>query len=264
MKTKHYYSKKTAYLVFGKYYHNVKTLKIIADYLFGKDYDGIYKYLSIILPKDAIIIDIGANMGQYMSRMSSICENGKIISIEPMPVNISALHKMKYFLKNKNVYIINKAIASNIGTATVSTPILNNIPITTQSTLLTKKDPKGMLQYKNLEVKTTTIDYIAKQFSLSRLDFIKIDTEGLDNVVLNSGKKSICHFKPLLKIESNPFCKDNNWLFESGYHAFKFFDDKVVKIENDNDCSNFKGDTYLATQDRLTAIYNIFSGKPRL
>jgi FkbM family methyltransferase len=261
MKTKHYCFKKIVYSIFSeKYYHNVKTIKIIFDYVIRKDYDGIYKYLSKILPKDAITIDIGANMGQYMSRISSICENGKIISIEPIPDNVSALQKMKHFLKNKNVYIVNKAISSKNGTAIISTPRLNNIPITTQSTLLKEKET-DTLQYDYLEVKTTTIDNIVDSFSLSRLDFIKIDTEGFDNVVLNTGKNSISYFKPLLKIESNPFCEDNNWLFESGYDAFKFIDNKIIKIENNHDCSKLKGDTYLAAQDQLTEIFNLFPGE---
>ena len=137
MKTKHFLSKKITYSLFGpRYYHAIKSKKILFDYLVGKDYEHIYDVLIKILSKDDIILDIGANMGQYLSRLSRFVKEGKIICIEPIPQNVVALNYLKKKLKITNSTIIAKAISNTSGLAKMTIPKLDGVPISTQATLL--------------------------------------------------------------------------------------------------------------------------------
>ena len=259
MKTKHYLSKKFTYSLFGqKYYHIIKAKKILFDYLIGKDYDDIYKHISKILKEDDIILDIGANMGQYLSRLSKLNKKGKIISIEPVSENLKALNFMKNILRIKNAIIIDKAISDSPGLATLIIPRLNGIPITTQASLLNDTQFKESDKYE-INVKTTTIDQIVNSLSLQKINFIKVDTEGFDSVVLKSGIKSIKKFMPLIKVEENCFKPEMKWLFEIGYKAFKFNIQKVVLINNFEDNIKYMNDTYLASKERLQEILYIYN-----
>lgn len=259
MKTKHYLQKKIIFSVFGeKYYHKIKAKKILFDYLVGKDYDNIYRHISKILPNDSVVLDIGANMGQCLSRFSKIFKKGKIVSVEPLPVNLDALYDMQRILNIENSLIIPKAINRSIGSITISIPKINGIPITTQASLL---DNIIILEEdkEKIEVLTTTIDEITASLKLNKVDYLKIDTEGFDSVVLESGKDTIKENLPLIRIENNFFESDLDWLVQIGYLPFKFVNDKFAIMNTYLDSTKFKGDTYLATEQNLTTIQKIFS-----
>ena len=96
-----------------------------------------------------------------------------------------------------------------------------------------------------IEVETTTIDEIVESLGLNKINFIKIDTEGYDSIVLNSGYNTIRQFKPILKMEGNCFKPEIRWLFEMGYIAFKITKDKVVILNSQDENLKYNGDTYL-------------------
>ncbi len=259
MKTKHYFSKKVTFSIFGpKYYHSIKANKILFDYLIGRDYDDIYSNTSQILTSDDNVFDIGANMGQYLSRLSKFIKNGKIISVEPIPQNVLALHQMKKFLKIENAVIIDRAISDKEGFSKITIPKMNGIPITTQASILENnsisKDEKEIL-----EVRTTTIDNIAEELQLQNLKFIKTDTEGFDSVVLLSGSNTIKSFKPIIRVEESCFKPTMKWLFELGYKAFKFNSNRLIHIKNSDENLQFRGDTFLAPEVQINNMLHIFN-----
>ena len=259
MKTKHFLSKKITYSLFGpRYYHTIKSKKILFDYLIGRDYDDIYSNISKILTSEDNVFDIGANMGQYLSRLSKFIQSGKIISVEPIPQNVLALHQMKKFLKIENAVIIDKAISDKEGLASITIPKMKGIPIATQASIL-KNYSLSDHEKDVLKVKTTTIDKIADGLQLQNLKFIKTDTEGFDSVVLMSGCNTIKKFEPIIRVEENCFSPNMKWLFELGYCAFKFKANKVFLIDSNNDNMKYKGDTFLACEKQLKEVLKIFN-----
>ena len=96
LKTANYYKKiLVRSVVNDNLYHKIKLYKIIFDYIRRKDEDQIYSFLPLIIPSDAIILDIGANMGQYACQLSRKFPKSTIFSIEPFAPNYDALCKMK-------------------------------------------------------------------------------------------------------------------------------------------------------------------------
>jgi hypothetical protein len=70
LKTANYFKKiLVRLLVSDNLYHKIKFYKIMFDFIRGQDYDQIYSFLPLIVPPDAVILDIGANMGQYVCRL---------------------------------------------------------------------------------------------------------------------------------------------------------------------------------------------------
>lgn len=259
MKTKHYCSKKVTFSIFGpKYYHSIKAKKILFDYLIGRDYDDIYSNISKILTSEDNVFDVGANMGQYLSRLSRFVKEGKIICLEPIPQNVFALHQMKKFLKIENAVIIDNAISDKEGFSKITIPKMNGIPITTQASILESNSISND-EKEILEVRTTTIDKIAEELHLQNLKFIKTDTEGFDAVVLLSGCNTIKQFKPIIRVEENCFKPTMKWLFELRYKAFKFNSNRLIHIQNSDENLHFRGDTFLVPEVQINNMLHIFN-----
>ena len=51
---------------------------------------------------------------------------------------------------------------------------------------------------------STTLDDFVIQSGMNRIDFIKIDVEGAEQLCLDGGKETIGTFEPILMIEVNP------------------------------------------------------------
>ena len=255
MKTPNYCLKKITLLIFGrKYYQTVKSYKIILDYLLGKDYDDIYKSLSKLLNDESVVFDVGANMGQWLSRLSKIIKHGKIVSIEPVLYNVLALFRMKSLLKIKNAIIISRAISTNIGKAELTIPLLNNIPMGTWATFNNIRDKS--LKYDKLEVDTISLDKLFDECNLNTLDFIKVDTEGFDDIVLLSGEKIISKYKPLIRMGQSFFTENCQWLRELGYIPFVIKQNEVLILDQN---TSHEGDTYFCDKNMLEKIEHLMS-----
>ncbi len=257
MRTKYYLSKKIAFSIFGeRRYHNIKSLMVLLHFYFGKDYDDIYAFTSKILSKDAVILDVGANMGQNLLRFSKEFPEGKIICIEPLPVNVSALKFMEKICKINNSVVIEKAISTNTSRyLSIYIPIYKNIPITTQASLIKKEN--GNVNHDKILVETSTIDEIVEELKLPKVNFIKIDTEGLDAEVLESAKNTISRYLPLIRVENN-YIKAK-WLEKIGYICFKYIKNKIVRIETTEDNEKYKGDIFYVHKEMFKSITKKFS-----
>lgn len=146
-------------------------------------------YKELILPGDTVL-DIGAYLGTHSVAFSQLVgDTGKVISFEPQTEIFTLLEKTitennitNVQLHNKAVYNINKKIQfsnTNNGKASISyiRPRLPN-PV--------KK-----------EVDAITIDSL----KLERCDFMKIDVEKCEWVVLDGAKDTITKYNPIIFIE---------------------------------------------------------------
>jgi len=259
LKTANYYKKLfVRSLTNDKVYHAIKLYKIIFDYLLGKDEDQIYSFLPLIVPSNSVILDIGANMGQYACRLAKQFPNSAIFSIEPFSVNYEALVKMIKILKLKNVTPINTAISANESIDQLAVPILNGkLMVGTQAHLNidignTKFEN---VNYKYFKISSNTLDKLVKDYSLERIDFIKVDTEGYDSIVLSSGKEIITKFKPIMRIEEDCLNGKFDSYFELGYRVFYLTNNN--KLIFDKSTKEKIGDNFLIHNSYLERIQHL-------
>ena len=141
--------------------------------------DNIYlSYLK--LKANDVVLDIGSFTGHTAYRFAkAVGENGLVISVEPDATNFELLQKNIENLKIKNIKTINKALWKEKtileflteGAMGSTLNILNN---------LTRK-------HKNLiKIETTTLDEIAQNYNLSRINAIKMDIEGAEYEVFSN------------------------------------------------------------------------------
>src|SRR5215203_4511174 len=96
LKTKNHLQKNIIHFLFNeKWYNKIKLYKIIWNYKMGKPYE-MSPLLDNLVSGDSIVLDIGANMGQYACRLNDIVKKGKghVYSFEPVSTNFASLSSM--------------------------------------------------------------------------------------------------------------------------------------------------------------------------
>lgn len=140
---------------------------------------------------NAIIIDIGANIGIYTILMSHIYPKAKIIAIEASPTIFEILKsncKLNNLLllpSGSNVVLINKAISDKDdmtiefyekhSMSTMLKEFLTNL----STTILTNHD-----QMNKKLVRTVTIDNLVETININEISLLKIDIEGAEVLAL--------------------------------------------------------------------------------
>lgn len=182
------------------------------------------------LKKGMIFVDVGANLGDFSLLAARIVgQTGKVIAFEPDPSNCSFLNRCVEKNKLKNVEILQEALDNQDGIA--------NLYLGQVSGWHTLR--KGQLKNEQgkIKVKTRRLDSI----SLTRLELMKIDVEGLEFEVLQGAKKQLSKFMPVLLIDLHPLMSANidgvlEILGDLGYLIYGF--DSQDKLITYNNCCN--------------------------
>jgi FkbM family methyltransferase len=253
LKTANYLQKLIVSKLFNeKYYHRIKLAKIIFDYRVGRDYENCKRLFHQIIEKDSVVLDIGANMGQYACRLSDYIKTGKIYSFEPFYPNYTSLCSMKKTLRLKNVEPLHIAVSDKKGALKLMIPIINdNLIVGTQAVLeqFRHSDYKNV-KYCEETVAVETIDNFVAEKKLSKIDFIKIDTEGAEIAVLNGGLETIKKHLPVLSIEISPSSSELNFLYAMGYESFFMSDKKLVPFDQNGNKDRLSGNLILINKTK--------------
>lgn len=139
----------------------------------------------LVRPGD-VALDIGANHGIYAFALAKIaCE---VHCFEPLPECCSFINAWN----SPQVTVHNVALSDRRGLLRLYLPILNGRCVNTRASL---NRPDGPCEIREVDV--VTLD----SFSLSRVDFIKVDVEGLEASVLRGAERTLKVHRPSLLIE---------------------------------------------------------------
>jgi FkbM family methyltransferase len=138
-----------------------------------------------------IAIDVGANIGSYTLRLAKNFR--RVVAFEPNPVVSSILRMNVAKNKIQNVTVEDTALSD----------VNRTLPIHIDSERegVASLDPSrsGANFDRTVVVRVATLD----DFALpgGKVDFVKIDVEGLEEQVLRGGYKLISEFRPVLGVE---------------------------------------------------------------
>ena len=141
------------------------------------------------------VLDVGANVGQFAKNLFKYGYKGTIFSFEPQSKAFKILSKKA---NSKNWVAINKGLGEtetkltiNNAANSVSSSIL---PILSEHTTVAKESA-----YVNSEeITISTVDIFLRENNISADQvFLKIDTQGYENMVLNGASKSLQSIKAL-------------------------------------------------------------------
>lgn len=141
--------------------------------------------------QEDIVIDVGANVGALTLVMAMAAHEGRVFAIEPGPSTFNRL---------KNNVELNPHLRSIIQLFSIG---LSDKP----GKLFWQEDPNvpgnaGLLHGSGFQVSVETLDDFVIEHQIERLDFIKIDVEGMEYEVIRGGMAAIAQFRPVLYYET--------------------------------------------------------------
>jgi len=192
------------------------------------------------LPKNAVILDIGANVGTFLYQLENRLDHEHIYAFEP---NKKLYRRLKRLFPTMRILPL--ALSDENTTAEFKVPVINGKTVASRGTLNVDYREKGEEKSYTEKVKVIKLDDWAAIEHFHRLDFIKIDVEGNEMKTLLGAKEIIRQFSPTLMVEmeqrhhDTPIWKDiaevESWDYDAHYlnrHTFeleKLTEDVLLK-----------------------------------
>lgn len=189
-------------------------------YLFGNFQSHVSKNKRVNIPKDGVILDVGANIGVMALQFAELVPKGKVYAFEP--THEAGKRLRENIRLNPELSDRIEVIQTFISSGEIEA---ENIVAYASWKVDGKQDskpthPVHLGQALSTEnVGMITLDAFADEKNLSRIDFIKIDTDGHEPDVLKGAKKCIQKFKPTIIFEIGKY------VMEEKNISFQFYTD---------------------------------------
>jgi FkbM family methyltransferase len=152
--------------------HNQSDFHMIDEIWAYRQYD-YYGYR--VAPGD-VVVDIGANIGTFSLYAAAVCGASRVISYEPFPDNFRILRSNVEQNQLHIVTCLNKAVAGSGGIRT-----LRLHPVDSGSHSLVNGTSEN-----TVAVECCTLEDVFREFSLARIDYLKLDCEGAEYEILEN------------------------------------------------------------------------------
>lgn len=197
------------------------------------------------------IFEIGACEGEDSIRYANLFPNSKIYAFEPLEKNVLRAKSNIEKYKKYNISIFPFALSDKRGSAKfrVSSGAPNNVADVKDwdfgnksSSLLQPEKHLDIVKFVNfkeeIDVHTETLDSFCSQHGITDIDFIHMDVQGAELMVLNGAKETIKSIKSIwLEVSRISLYKDQplyddikRFMFDNGYVLIK---DTVDNITGD-------------------------------
>lgn len=188
------------------------------------------------LTPGCVVLDIGAHKGAYSYWMSKWTRpNGRLIAVEPQPDLAGNLRTL--YGSSRDITIIHGAVGSSVGAITLHIP--GEGP--SHGASIRELHAEDGVTIREVEVPCFTLDSIASQNGLDRIDLIKCDTEGAEREIFRAGSGVLKRFTPTVLVECEKRHADDDadpvgelWsIFKDlGYSGQCFAGGRLIPIED--------------------------------
>lgn len=167
--------------------------------LWGRRHKDTVAALVPYIPANAVIFDVGGNFGYFAKEFARLHKGScTIISFEPVTYNYSILKDVTKPMKN--VRIENFALSNAAGDIEITIPIKASGKI---GPALAHFGAEAKRSYIVETVHSERLDDYVARNGISRIDFMKIDVEGAEALVLEGGQQTLAKHKPSIFCEIN-------------------------------------------------------------
>jgi FkbM family methyltransferase len=160
----------------------------------GEEKLEIYDGTDVAVKPGDVVLDCGANVGVFTR--TALNRGAKlVVSIEPAPATVACLRRnFEREIAAGRVIVVPQGVWDHTDTLELSEGDDGN---TTGDSFVFGKDSK-----KKVKVPLTTIDILAAELKLPRVDFIKMDIEGAEKSALRGATETIRKYRPRMAIAS--------------------------------------------------------------
>lgn len=173
-------------------------------------------YITRIIEQGKVVIDIGANLGEYLYILEKSNKFTDVIGIEPNQKLSQRLKKL--FPKCK---VFNLAISNTNENKKLKIPLINGKYFDSRATFEDFTDVDEVDQM-YIDVQSQTLDRFVQENLIKNIGLIKIDVEGHEVQVIESACQTIERERPILLVE-----------IEQRHHKYPITDifDKIVSYD---------------------------------
>ncbi len=144
-----------------------------------------------------IVVDIGANYGVYT--LIAAKQADTVIAIEPNSEILDMLKtNIEINCKNNNVILIKKAVGNVKRKITLKTPRVGNVNVVAHTSINPFISVHEYDGYIEEEVEMDTLDNIMNQLGIKHVDFMKVDIEGAEILMIEGAKQTLANTKYLM------------------------------------------------------------------
>jgi FkbM family methyltransferase len=136
-------------------------------------------FFSNIIKADDTCFDVGGNVGFFSLLMAKHAHQGKVHVFEPIPLNAAMIRTNAKLNSFGNVTINNVAVGSGEGTV--------NFSVSIDSAFSSMRATGRIAEAQSIDVPLITLDKYVERSALSRVDIMKVDVEGAEDMVLVGG-----------------------------------------------------------------------------
>lgn len=198
----------------------------------GEDYLIRSVLPTMITSEEPVLLDVGANQGDYSLALKAKFANAKVYSFEPHPRSFQRLE----VAARGQLVARNMALGSAPGTFT----LFDRVDVNGSSHASLYREVISQIHKQEVvatEVTVETLDRFAAQEGIDYVDFLKIDTEGNDLAVLQGaesllreGRIGCIHFEfNEMNVVSRVFFRDFRLLLEA-YTLFRLLPEGLLKL----------------------------------
>lgn len=144
------------------------------------------EFIKTFLPENPIIIEAGAHIGRDTVKMAKILPNGLIYAFEPVPSLFNILKQNTQ--EHNNVKCYQFALAEKTGTKTIFVSSGRSDAASSLLSPNTYLEEHPTVQFKEIEVKTITLDEFCKQNNINQIDLLWLDMQGYEPIMLQASE----------------------------------------------------------------------------
>lgn len=195
--------KNMVYIVFGQEGYDVLRLfnRIRKLYFRVPDFnDETIAFHKKLINNDSIILDIGSNRGFFTYHYSNKAKKGFVYSFEPIPKTFNLQNRLLKFFRINNYKSFNLALSDKVGNIEMILPRQGHLPEDLCATIKTENVEKSFANFEIINTACDTLNNIISKEKIEKIDFIKMDVEGAEFLVLKGAEKAL-NLRPIIFME---------------------------------------------------------------
>ncbi|MHB8567543.1 MAG: FkbM family methyltransferase [Nitrososphaerales archaeon] len=156
--------------------------------------------VSKLVKEGMITVDVGANIGYFTLLLAKLVgERGRVYAFEPTDRGFVRLCHNVELNKFRNIQLEKKAL-SNV-TSSSKAAIQSSFPLKTNTD--GKENREEVIEF-------LTLDDYTKNHDITRIDFIKVDTDGFEHRVIQGSARTIGEMRPIIVSEFGKYTLAKN------------------------------------------------------
>ena len=151
------------------------------------------------LRSGAVAVDIGANLGEWTVPLArAVGAAGHVLAAEPAPRSAAALEATLAANALRQAEVVRCAVGDHDGNVEFAVPIVSSARTDTGTARL----GTAGAGWQAVNVALRSLDSLAAERRLDRLDLVKIDVEGHERQVLEGAQATLDRYRPALVMET--------------------------------------------------------------